>query len=81
MVLKYAKGKTCYRSSHKISNHLLYVLNQESLIMAISHAKQTKHKCANCKGYYFATSKSCPTWVQEEEVQRLKATNGISFIP
>jgi hypothetical protein len=36
--------------------------------------------CANCKGNHPSFSKSCPKWLEEKEVQRLKCTLNINFV-
>jgi len=36
-------------------------------------------KCTNCSGPHSASSKECPVWLREKEVQRVKAENNISF--
>ena len=41
--------------------------------------QEEKPKCANCEGSHPAYSKSCPLWVKEKEVQKVKATQNISF--
>ena len=36
-------------------------------------------KCVNCQGDHPASSKSCPKWTQEKEIQRIRCTEQISF--
>ena len=38
------------------------------------------HKCANCRGSHMASSRDCPIYKQEQEVQKVKVENGISFV-
>ena len=35
--------------------------------------------CLNCKGDHCASSKSCPIWKQEKEIQRIKTERGLSY--
>ena len=35
--------------------------------------------CHNCKGDHFASSKSCPVWIQEKEIQRVKTEKSLSY--
>ena len=35
--------------------------------------------CANCGGKHPSSSKECPMWLQEKEIQRVKTTDRISF--
>ena len=35
--------------------------------------------CLNCKGDHFASSKSCPVWIQEKEIQRVKTEKSLSY--
>jgi hypothetical protein len=35
--------------------------------------------CSNCKGDHPASSKSCPIWIKETEIQRIKTAEGCSF--
>jgi hypothetical protein len=35
--------------------------------------------CSNCKGDHPASSKSCPIWTKETEIQRIKTAEGCSF--
>jgi hypothetical protein len=46
-----------------------------------SHENPCKEpaKCANCHESHAAFDRSCPLWKQEQEVQRLKVTQNISF--
>ena len=39
---------------------------------------ETTH-CLNCKGDHCASSKSCPIWIQEKEIQRIKTEKGLSY--
>ena len=36
-------------------------------------------KCTNCSGPHSASSRECPVWLREKEVERVKAENNISF--
>ena len=36
-------------------------------------------KCRNCNGAHSASSKDCPKWILEKEVQKIKTTLGVSF--
>ena len=40
---------------------------------------QNSAKCINCKGDHLATSKDCPVWKKEKEVQRVKTENRLSY--
>lgn len=40
---------------------------------------QITQQCANCKGEHMASSKDCPMWTREKEVQKIKAERGCSF--
>ena len=35
--------------------------------------------CLNCKGDHYASSKSCPVWIQEKEIQRVKTEKSLSY--
>ena len=35
--------------------------------------------CLNCKGDHYASSKSCPIWIQEKEIQRVKTVRCLSY--
>ena len=35
--------------------------------------------CLNCKGNHCASSKSCPVWIQEKEIQRVKTEKCLSY--
>jgi hypothetical protein len=35
--------------------------------------------CANCSGNHMASSRDCPKWKQEKEIQKVKTDRGISF--
>ena len=35
--------------------------------------------CLNCKGDHYASSKSCPVWIQEKEIQRVKTVRCLSY--
>ena len=35
--------------------------------------------CLNCKGDHYASSKSCPVWIQEKEIQRGKTERCLSY--
>ena len=35
--------------------------------------------CLNCKGDHYASSKSCPVWIQEKEIQRVKTEKCLSY--
>ena len=35
--------------------------------------------CLNCKGEHCASSKSCPIWIQEKDIQRIKTERGLSY--
>ena len=39
---------------------------------------ETTH-CLNCKGGHCASSKSCPIWIQEKDIQRIKTERGLSY--
>ena len=36
-------------------------------------------RCCNCQGSHPANSKSCPKWVEEKQIQKLKALNNITY--
>ena len=36
-------------------------------------------RCLNCKGDHCASSKSCPIWIQEKDIQRIKTERGLSY--
>ena len=36
-------------------------------------------KCANCSGSHSASSKECPVWLREKQVQKIKAERNVSF--
>ena len=36
-------------------------------------------KCTNCRGDHLATSKDCPVWKKEKEVQKVKTENRLSY--
>ena len=35
--------------------------------------------CINCQGGHQANSKTCPKWVEEKQIQKIKASNNISY--
>ena len=35
--------------------------------------------CVNCQGCHPANSKTCPKWVEEKQIQKIKACNNISY--
>ena len=35
--------------------------------------------CVNCKGKHYSSDKSCPTWIFEKEVQRVKAEKALPY--
>ena len=35
--------------------------------------------CLNCKGEHYASSKSCPVWIQEKEIQRVKTEKSLTY--
>ena len=35
--------------------------------------------CLNCKGDHYASSKSCPVWIREKEIQRVKTEKCLSY--
>ena len=35
--------------------------------------------CLNCKGDHYTSSKSCPVWIQEKEIQRVKTVRRLSY--
>lgn len=35
--------------------------------------------CCNCQGNHAASSKDCPVWIKEKEIQRIRATKKISY--
>ena len=35
--------------------------------------------CLNCKGDHYASSKSCPVWIQEKEIQRVKTVRCLLY--
>ena len=35
--------------------------------------------CLNCKGDHCASSKACPIWIQEKDIQRIKTERGLSY--
>ncbi|XP_056009963.1 uncharacterized protein LOC130051670 [Ostrea edulis] len=38
-----------------------------------------EHKCKNCKGDHMASSKQCPIWIKEKEIQKIKAEKRITY--
>ncbi|XP_048255090.1 uncharacterized protein LOC125381694 [Haliotis rufescens] len=36
-------------------------------------------KCKNCDGHHMASSKSCPVWILESKILKLKHTNNITY--
>ncbi|KAJ8049377.1 RNA-directed DNA polymerase from mobile element jockey [Holothuria leucospilota] len=36
-------------------------------------------RCVNCQGCHPANSKTCPKWVQEKQIQKIKASNNITY--
>jgi len=38
-----------------------------------------QEQCANCKGKHAASSRECPKWKLEKQVQQIKVERGISF--
>ena len=40
----------------------------------------TEIKCINCKGQHAASSRNCPMWLEEKEIQAIKVRNNISYI-
>lgn len=40
---------------------------------------QERVQCANCKGNHMASSKDCPMWSREKEVQKIKTERNCSF--
>ena len=40
---------------------------------------QNPAKCTNCRGDHPATSKDCPVWKKEKEIQRVKTENWLSY--
>jgi hypothetical protein len=38
-----------------------------------------EHKCKNCKGDHMASSKKCPIWIKEKEIQKVKAEKRITY--
>ena len=36
-------------------------------------------RCLNCKGDHCASSKSCPIWIQEKYILRIKTERGLSY--
>ena len=40
---------------------------------------QEPHKCANCDGNHMATSRGCPLFLKEKEVQRLKTEKKLTY--
>ena len=36
-------------------------------------------KCVNCNGEHTAYSNNCPRWITEEEIQRVRTEQKISF--
>ena len=35
--------------------------------------------CLNCKGDHFASSKSCPVWIREKEIQRIRTEKSLPY--
>ena len=35
--------------------------------------------CVNCKGDHFSSSKTCPIWILEKEIQRVKAEKKLTY--
>ena len=35
--------------------------------------------CVNCKGDHFSSSKNCPVWIHEKEIQRVKAEKNLPY--
>ena len=40
---------------------------------------QAPIQCINCNGNHSASSKSCPKWVEEKEIQKIKAVSNIPY--
>ena len=38
-----------------------------------------EHKCRNCKGDHMASSKKCPIWMKEKEIQKVKSEKRIPY--
>ena len=38
-----------------------------------------EHKCRNCKGDHMASSKQCPIWKNEKQIQKIKAEKRITY--
>lgn len=46
------------------------------------HGDQCKKtpKCSNCAGEHPSSSKDCPTWIKEKEIQKIKCTKKVSYL-
>ena len=40
---------------------------------------QKSPKCKNCKGDHMASSKQCPIWIKEKEIQKVKTERRIAY--
>ena len=38
-----------------------------------------EHKCKNCKGEHMASSKQCPMWIKEKEIQKVKVEKRVTY--
>jgi hypothetical protein len=38
-----------------------------------------EHKCRNCKGDHMASSKKCPIWIKEKEIQKVKIEKRVTY--
>ena len=38
-----------------------------------------KKCCVNCKGEHYSSSKTCPVWIKEKEIQKVKAEKNIPY--
>ena len=38
-----------------------------------------EHKCRNCKGDHMASSKQCPIWIKEKEIQKVKVEKRVTY--
>ena len=69
---KYGHGQTSCRRGTVCSNCGLPDHDDKSCQAAAS-------KCSNCQGDHPAFSRSCPIWLKEREVQRVKVSKNLSF--
>ena len=44
-----------------------------------SDCSSEKKCCVNCKGEHYSSSKTCPVWIKEKEIQKVKAEKNIPY--